>query len=87
MKAVQDFFDENEYLQVHTPILTSNDCEGAGETFLAMPSSESLIEKMRDDNMEIQSNSSADVFFDHKSYLTVSSQLHLEAAARYFLNQ
>ncbi|KAI6124560.1 hypothetical protein EDD16DRAFT_1691267 [Pisolithus croceorrhizus] len=55
----------HDFCYVHTPIFTSSDCEGAGETFrvtavLHTPSSE---------------------FFSKPAYLTVSSQLHLEALA------
>jgi asparaginyl-tRNA synthetase len=32
-KATHDFFQNHGFKYVHTPILTSNDCEGAGETF------------------------------------------------------
>ena len=33
-KATHDFFQDRGFMYVHTPLLTSNDCEGAGETFL-----------------------------------------------------
>ena len=33
-KATHDFFQDRGFIYVHTPLLTSNDCEGAGETFL-----------------------------------------------------
>lgn len=51
-------------IQVHPPLITSSDCEGAGEVFsLTQPSK-------KDDNEH---------FFKDPKYLTVSSQLHLEA--------
>lgn len=31
--AFHDYFHRNGYTQIHTPILTSNDCEGAGEVY------------------------------------------------------
>ncbi|DBA01035.1 TPA: hypothetical protein N0F65_002645 [Lagenidium giganteum] len=31
--GLHQYFQENEFLQLHSPILTSNDCEGAGEQF------------------------------------------------------
>lgn len=33
-KAIYDFMDENNFVQISTPILTTNDCEGAGEVFM-----------------------------------------------------
>ena len=57
------------FCYVHTPILTSNDCEGAGEAFRIAPTTPSA------------GDSPTEEFFSRPSYLTVSSQLHLEALA------
>ncbi|KAI9247830.1 asparaginyl-tRNA synthetase [Sporodiniella umbellata] len=32
-QGIHSFFGKHEFIQTHTPILTSNDCEGAGEVF------------------------------------------------------
>ena len=32
-KSIHDFFQEQGFLYVHTPIITASDCEGAGEMF------------------------------------------------------
>lgn len=32
-QGLHSYFQENDFLQLHSPILTSNDCEGAGEMF------------------------------------------------------
>jgi len=32
-KATHDFFQKGKYKYIHTPLITSSDCEGAGETF------------------------------------------------------
>ncbi|GFF50040.1 asparagine--tRNA ligase, mitochondrial [Aspergillus udagawae] len=58
------------YVQVQPPLITSSDCEGAGETFTVLP---------RETIMDPKSEGSH--FFRAPKYLTVSSQLHLEAYA------
>lgn len=60
------------FCYTHTPILTSNDCEGAGEAFRIAP--------IPPDSSSSTSKG-PDEFFSQPSYLTVSSQLHLEALA------
>lgn len=75
-KYLNDFLFDERYLQVHTPILTSNDCEGAGEVFRVQPESESLLKHMTRDGIPLESG-----YFDKKVFLTVSGQLHLEAMA------
>lgn len=35
-KEIHNFFDENDFLYMHSPIITSNDGEGAGETFIVV---------------------------------------------------
>ncbi|EKJ70985.1 hypothetical protein NXS19_010431 [Fusarium pseudograminearum] len=57
------FFFRERFQQTHPPIITSSDCEGAGEAFVVKASS-------------------PDEFFRAPKYLTVSSQLHLEALAQ-----
>nr|XP_057936191.1 probable asparagine--tRNA ligase, mitochondrial [Doryrhamphus excisus]XP_057936192.1 probable asparagine--tRNA ligase, mitochondrial [Doryrhamphus excisus] len=66
--AVHSYFKENGFLHIHTPIITSNDCEGAGELFQVEPS---------DSESEIH-------FFSVPAYLTVSGQLHLEVMSGSF---
>lgn len=58
------------FTQVQPPIITSSDCEGAGETFTLAPRGTAAT-----------SSTEADHFFRSPKYLTVSSQLHLEAYA------
>lgn len=38
--GIQSHLRKEGYIQVHTPVLTSNDCEGAGELFQVMPASD-----------------------------------------------
>ena len=64
-KSVSEHFSTCGAVQVHPPLITSSDCEGAGEVFTV-----SAPKKSKDD---------AEHFFKEPKYLTVSSQLHLEA--------
>ncbi|XP_043547602.1 probable asparagine--tRNA ligase, mitochondrial isoform X3 [Chiloscyllium plagiosum] len=64
--AIHSFFKNNGFVHIHTPIITSNDCEGAGELFQIEPASRTA-EKYENTH-----------FFDVPSFLTVSGQLHLE---------
>ncbi|RDX56822.1 asparaginyl-tRNA synthetase [Lentinus brumalis] len=70
-RAIHGYFEDNGFIHVHTPIITSNDCEGAGETFRIAPSSSDAS----------TSDAKPSEYFNHPAYLTVSSQLHLEAVA------
>lgn len=70
-----NYLHREGFIQIHTPILSSNDCEGAGEVFTVRPDSDALIKVMRKDD-KAQND---EVFFDRKVFLTVSGQLHLEA--------
>ncbi|KAG6336386.1 hypothetical protein ID866_2706 [Astraeus odoratus] len=79
MKALQRFYEKHDFCYVHTPILTSSDCEGAGETFRVVPSSTAPPDASGAPPDSSESHSSE--FFSKPAYLTVSSQLHLEALA------
>jgi asparaginyl-tRNA synthetase len=76
--AVHRFFRERGFLYVHTPIITANDCEGAGEMFrvttldpAAPPLNEGCIDWRQD-------------FFGDRTGLTVSGQLQGELFATAF---
>src|SRR5262249_4287652 len=64
-----DFFQEQGFLYIHTPIITSSDCEGAGEMFkvTTLP----LGEVPRQDGAVDHSKD----FFHRPTFLTVSGQL------------
>ena len=62
-----DFFRNISYVRVHPPLITSSDCEGAGQVFNVRP--QDPIAQGKEENE----------FFGAPKYLTVSSQLHLEA--------
>lgn len=63
MAVLTQFFFQEKFQQTHPPIITSSDCEGAGEAF------------------QVKADGRGHFFRDPK-YLTVSSQLHLEAFAQ-----
>jgi len=72
------FFERQGYTQTHPPLITSSDCEGAGEVFsvATAPVKQSSSKSLADQG------SDAGAFFRSAKYLTVSSQLHLEALAQ-----
>ncbi|OCH87612.1 asparaginyl-tRNA synthetase [Obba rivulosa] len=65
------YFEDQGFCYVHTPITTSSDCEGAGEAFRIAPPP----------SPDLPSSENPAEFFGRPAYLTVSSQLHLEALA------
>ncbi|KLO13726.1 asparaginyl-tRNA synthetase [Schizopora paradoxa] len=80
LHAFHQYFNSQGFTYAHTPIITSNDCEGGGETFSVVsqhspPHSRGLLSE--DDPSKKQ----PEMFFDKPAFLTVSSQLHLEALA------
>jgi asparaginyl-tRNA synthetase len=67
--AVHQFFQERDFFYIHTPIITTSDCEGAGEMFRVTTLKGSL-----------EGDPQAD-FFGRRAYLTVSGQLEAETFA------
>ena len=65
-------------MQTHTPIVTSSDCEGAGEVFSIDASQARKVGKSQPGELEHDIGP----FFGEPKYLTVSHQLHLEALAQ-----
>lgn len=74
--SFHNYLTSQGYINVQTPILTSNDCEGAGEVFRVLPENQALVKSMAKEAQSLD-----EAFFDTKTFLTVSGQLHLEAAA------
>ncbi|AEO68042.1 uncharacterized protein THITE_2117346 [Thermothielavioides terrestris NRRL 8126] len=71
--SLTQFFAGRSFTQTHPPIITSSDCEGAGEVFTIMPANDAPTPTDQDGQ---------DSFFRSRKYLTVSAQLHLEALAQ-----
>ncbi|NGX27575.1 MAG: Asparagine--tRNA ligase, partial [Chlamydiae bacterium] len=74
--ATHKFFQERDFLHIHTPVITAADTEGAGEQFLV--SSLDFDQPPRHSDGKIDFNKD---FFDRPAYLTVSGQLNAEAMA------
>ena len=73
--SIHEFFQEQGFLYVHTPIITSSDCEGAGEMFRVTTLDPENLPRV-DGHVDFQQD-----FFDRPSYLTVSGQLNAEIYA------
>ncbi|KAL0575887.1 asparaginyl-tRNA synthetase [Marasmius crinis-equi] len=73
-RELSSYFEQQGFLHVHTPILTSNDAEGAGETFKLAKTAEKEPTPASTPLPEHH-----DEFFGRPAHLTVSAQLHLEA--------
>lgn len=79
--AIHKFFQENDFVYVHTPIITGSDCEGAGEMFRVT----TLDMENPDRNPDGSIDYSKD-FFGKETSLTVSGQLEAETFAMAFRN-
>jgi asparaginyl-tRNA synthetase len=77
-QAVHKFFGERGFIYVHTPIITANDCEGAGEMFRV-----TTLDLESPPRIERRVDYSAD-FFGQTTGLTVSGQLEGELFALAF---
>lgn len=74
--AIHNFFQERGFLYVHTPIITSSDCEGAGEMF--------RVTTLDGRKLPLTDKGEVDYskdFFGKSAYLTVSGQLEAEIFA------
>jgi asparaginyl-tRNA synthetase len=72
-KAVHRFFHERQFYWISTPIITSSDCEGAGELFRV--STLDALNPPRTANNKVDFSQD---FFGKEAYLTVSGQLNAE---------
>jgi len=73
--SIHQFFQDEGFLYVHTPIITASDCEGAGEMFQV------TTLNLADPPKHAGRVDFAQDFFDRPSYLTVSGQLEAEIFA------
>lgn len=76
--AIHKFFNERNFVYVHTPIITSSDCEGAGQMF-QVTTLDMANPPMKDGKVDYSQD-----FFGKKVSLTVSGQLHEECFTHAF---
>ncbi len=76
--AIHKFFNERNFVYVHTPIITANDCEGAGEMF-QVTTLDMNKPPMKDGKVDFSKD-----FFGKKVSLTVSGQIHEETLTHAF---
>lgn len=79
--AIHRFFQERGFVYVHTPIITGNDCEGAGEMFEVTTLDMENPPRNEDGSVDYSKD-----FFGKKTSLTVSGQLNGETYCMAFRN-
>ena len=79
--AIHQFFQERDFVYVHTPLITGSDCEGAGEMFQVTTLDLANVPKTEDGKVDFTQD-----FYGKPTNLTVSGQLNGETFAMAFKN-
>ncbi|MBQ3583889.1 MAG: asparagine--tRNA ligase [Lachnospiraceae bacterium] len=79
--AIHKFFQERDFVYVHTPLITGSDCEGAGEMFRVTTLDLENLPRTEDGKVDYSED-----FFNKETNLTVSGQLNGETYAMAFRN-
>ena len=79
--AIHQFFQERDFVYVHTPLITGSDCEGAGEMFQVTTLDMANPPRCDDGSVDYSKD-----FFNKPTNLTVSGQLNGETFAMAFKN-
>lgn len=79
--AIHKFFQERDFVYVHTPLITGSDCEGAGEMFQVTTLDLDNVPRTDDGSVDFSKD-----FFCKPTNLTVSGQLNGETFAMAFRN-
>lgn len=74
--ATHKYFQERDFLYIHTPIITASDCEGAGKMFQVSTLDLNNVPKTTENKIDFSQD-----FFATPSFLTVSGQLNAEIFA------
>jgi asparaginyl-tRNA synthetase len=75
-RAIHEFFQELGFVQIHSPIITASDAEGAGEMFRVSTLDAANPPRAGDGGVDFSQD-----FFGREAFLTVSGQLEAEIAA------
>ena len=75
-KATHDFFQNNGFIYLNTPIITASDCEGAGQMFNVTTFDLNNVPKLENGEIDFEQD-----FFGKHTSLTVSGQLEAETYA------
>ena len=79
--AIHQYFQDQGFVYVHTPLITGSDCEGAGEMFQVTTMDLTNVPKNDDGSVDFSQD-----FFGKPTNLTVSGQLNVETYAMAFRN-
>ena len=79
--AIHKFFQDRNFIYVHTPIITGSDCEGAGEMFQVTTLDLADLPRTEEGKIDYTED-----FFNKETNLTVSGQLNAETFAMAFRN-
>ena len=79
--AIHQFFQDRDFVYVHTPLITGSDCEGAGEMFQVTTLDMNNPPRLEDGSIDWSQD-----FFGKQTNLTVSGQLNGETFAMAFRN-
>ncbi len=74
-RSIHNFFQEEGFLYIHTPVITTSDCEGAGQMFRV-----TTLDPANPPKLEEEIDYAKD-FFGRQAFLTVSGQLDAECFA------
>ncbi len=77
--AIHTYFQQNGYVYVHTPLITTADCEGSDQMFKITTLNFDNLPKKEDGTVDIKKD-----LFGKLAYITGSGQLHGEAMASAF---
>jgi len=78
-QAIHSYFQENNYVYVHTPLLTTADCEGSDQMFKVTTLDLNNVPKTKDNQVDYSKD-----LFNKETYITGSGQLHGETFAMAF---